>query len=101
MSTINLSNSKGRDAVVGAQSVVRPNKVRWLDEQGRQAQSARVMKGDQAHDLAALESQAGSREKVAQALIAGDPEIDIENVGSILKESSRVYVNPEGKIVHK
>jgi hypothetical protein len=101
MPSINLSNSKGRDAVVGAQAVSRPLKVRWLDEQGRQAQSARIVKGDLAHDVAALEGRAGGREKVAQALVDGDPEVDLETFGSVLRETSRVFVDVEGKIVHR
>ena len=101
MATINIANSKGRDAVVGAQSVVKPVKVRWLDEQGRQIQSSRVLKSNISHDLAALEAQAGGRDKVAQLLIEGDPEIDMEAFGSMLKETSRVFVDPDGKIVHK
>jgi hypothetical protein len=101
MPTINIANSKGRDAVVGSQSVVKPNKVRWLDEKGRQVQTARLLKSNIVHDLSALEAKAGGRDKVAQALIASDPEIDLETFGSILKETSRVYVDPDGKIVHK
>jgi len=101
MGTINLSNSKGRDAVVGSQSVLKPVKVRYLDEQGRQAQSGRVIKGDMSHDLKALEAAAGGREKVAEALIAGDPEVDVESFGTLLRDTSRVYVDPDGKIVHK
>ena len=101
MGTINITNSKGRDAIVGAQTVIRPIKVRWLDEQGRQAQSARVMKSDLSHDLAALEAQAGGRDKIAAALIADDPELDVESFGALLKETSRVFVDPDGKIVHK
>ena len=101
MATINLSNSKGRDAMVGAQTVGKPLKVRWLDEQGRQIESSRIMKGDLAHDIAALEAQAGGRDKIAQLLVSGDPEIDIETYGSVLKETSRVFINPQGKIVHK
>jgi hypothetical protein len=101
MGTINLSNSKGRDAVVGSQTVIKPLKVRWVDEQGRQMNSGRVMKADLSHDLAALESQAGGRDKIAQTLIAGDPEIDLESYGSLLKQTSRVFVDPDGKVVHK
>src|SRR5580700_5944290 len=101
MPTINIANSKGRDAVVGSLSVVKPNKVRWLDEKGRQVQTARLVKSNMAYDLAALEAKAGGRDKVAQSLIAGDPEIDLETFGSVLKETSRVYVDPDGKIVHK
>jgi hypothetical protein len=98
---MNLSNSKGRDAVVGSQTVLKPLKVRWLDAQGRQMTSGRVMKADLAHDLAALETKAGGRDKIAPLLIAGDPEIDIESYGAVLKQSSRVWVDPDGKIVHK
>jgi hypothetical protein len=101
MGTINLSNSKGRDAVVGAQTVLKPLKVRWLDEQGRQMTSGRVMKADLSHDLATLESRAGGRDKIAHLLIAGDPEIDLEMYGALLKETSRVFVDPDGKVVHK
>jgi hypothetical protein len=101
MGTINIANSKGRDAVVGAQSVVKTLKVRWIDDKGRQAQSARVMKSDLSHDLTALETRAGGRDKIAQALIDGDPDIDVELFGSIMKETSRVFVDPEGKIVHR
>jgi hypothetical protein len=101
MGTINLTNSKGRDAVVGAQSVLKTMKVRWLDDQGRQIQSSRLMKGDLAHDLTALETLAGGKDKIAQALVSGDPEIDMENFGCVLAETSRVFVDPDGKIVHK
>jgi hypothetical protein len=101
MGTINLSNSKGRDAVVGAQTVVKPLKVRWVDDQGRQMTSGRVMKADLSHDLAALEAKAGARDKIAQLLIAGDPEIDLEMYGSLMKETIRVFVEADGKVVHK
>ena len=101
MATINIANSKGRDAVVGSQSVLKPVKVRWLDEKGRQVQSARLMKSDLAHDVAALEAKAGSREKISQLLVESDPEIDMEAFGSMLKDTSRVFVDPDGKIVRK
>jgi hypothetical protein len=96
-----MANSKGRDAVVGSQSVIKPLKVRWMDEKGRQAAGARVIKGDLSHDVAALESKAGGREKIAQTLVAGDPEVDMETFGSMMRETSRVFVDPDGKIVHK
>jgi len=101
MPTINLANSKGRDGVVGSQSVLKTLKVRWLDEKGRQAASARIIKGDLSHDVAALEAHAGGREKISQALVAGDPEIDMEIFGAMMRETSRVFVDADGKIVHK
>jgi hypothetical protein len=101
MGEINLSNSKGRDAVVNTASVRKPVRVRWLDEQGRQTATARVVKATLAQDLSALEKSAGGLDKVASQLIAADPEIDVELFGKMLKETSRVYIDPEGKIVHK
>ena len=73
MGTINIANSAGRDAVVGSQTVVKPIKVRWLDDNGRQAQPARLMKADLSHDLAALETKAGGRDKIAQTLTLSGP----------------------------
>ena len=58
--------------------MVRPLRVRWLDEQGRQAASARVLKATIDRDVSALERSAGGLDKVAQALIQGDPEFDTE-----------------------
>lgn len=101
MPSINLSNSKGRDAIVGSQSVQKPQKVRYVDKDGRQAQSARLIKADLGHDLAALEAQAGGREKIAQMLIDSDPEIDVELYGTAMKDTSRVYIDPTGRIVHR
>jgi hypothetical protein len=101
MATINIANSNGRDAVVGSQTVKKPIKVRWLDDQGRQAQPGRVMKSHLGHDLAALEAKAGAREKISELLVSGDPEVDMELFGAMLKETSRVYVDPDGHVVHK
>jgi hypothetical protein len=101
MGSMNLSNSGGRDAVVGAQAVQKHLKVRWLDDQGRQAQSARIIKGDLTRDISALDAKCGGRENVARSLVDGDPEIDLEMYGSFLRESSRVFVDIDGKVVHK
>lgn len=101
MPEINISNSAGRDAIVTMETVNAPVRVRWLDEQGRQANSVRVLKSTLDLDLGALQKQFGDVRGVGQALIQGDPEIDIETVGCFLQNTSRVYVDSEGKIVHK
>jgi hypothetical protein len=99
MPEITLTNAKGRDAQVRAESVCIPVRVRWLDVEGRQCAPARILKGtlDRGHD--ALASRFGA-DKLAGALIAGDPEIDLETVGSFLRDTSRVYVNPVRQVVH-
>jgi hypothetical protein len=100
MPEITLSNSKGRDAQVMAESVRVSSRVRWLDAEDRQASSARILKGTIDRDYAALASKFGDAEQVAAAIIAGDPEIDLESVGSFLRDTSRVYVNSDRQIVY-
>ena len=101
MGQINIANSAGRDAVVTTESVRSPQKVRWVDGKGRQARNARVIKAGINRDLVALSAQHGSLAEVAQALVEGDPEIDMENTGRFLTNTSRVYIDSKGQIVHK
>jgi hypothetical protein len=101
MAEINIANSAGRDAVVISQSVRSTLKVRWVDDQGRQASAVRILKSTIDRDAAALARQVGAMEKVSDALVTGDPEIDLEQVGRFLRETSRVYVDPTGQLVHR
>lgn len=99
MPDINISNAKGRDAVVGMHSVTSPELIRWVDDSGRQAGSSRFVKATLDHSLDALLNQHEDLEAVGAALIEGDPEIDLENTGRRLQETARVYVDRHGGIV--
>ena len=101
MPEINISDSGGRDAHVATQSVGTTLKVRWVDQQKRQVNSVRLLKAPVANDIDALRAQFGELNDVSKALIEGDPEIDLENTGRFLSDTSRVYINPDRKIVHK
>jgi hypothetical protein len=100
MPEISLTDSKGRDGAVVAESVRVPIRLRWLDESGRQATSVRLLKGTIDRDYAALLATAGQPEAIANALVAGDPEVDIETTGELLRDTSRVFVNSDRKVVH-
>ncbi len=101
MPEINISNSAGRDAVVTMETVNSPVRVRWLDDQGRQASSIRVLKSTLDLDVKHLVQESGDLQAVSQALIDGDPEINVETIGCFLRNTSRVYVDSEQSIVHK
>jgi hypothetical protein len=102
MGSINLSNSKGRDAMVATVPVRRARKVRYLDSQQRQASTCGILKSTITCDIDALLKQAGGGlDAVAQKLIHSDAEVDVENVGRFLKETRRVFVDQDGKVVHK
>ena len=101
MGSINLSSSKNRNARVSTQSVSTSLHVRWLDDKGRPAGNVRVVRATLEHDLdALLGKHGGDLALVGAALIHGDPEVDRERVGGYLRDTSRVYVSPDHKIVH-
>jgi hypothetical protein len=100
MGEINLSNSSGRDAIVATNSLSALKQIRWLDDQGRQAFSSRIVKSTLDHSLEAiLENHQCELEAVSQLLIDGDPEIDLQNTGKLLHETSRVFVDKHRGIV--
>jgi hypothetical protein len=96
-----LTNNKGRDSEVAGNSVRAPVRFRWIDSDGRQTTNCRLLKSTIDRDLDALLAKYGSLEAVAQALMKDDPEIDLERVGSFLRDTARVYVNKDKKIVHR
>jgi hypothetical protein len=83
------------------ESVNVPLRVRWLDAKNRQARNIRVLKSTVEHDIDALVAEQDGILNVAQALIDGDPEIDVESVGSFLSATSRVFVDKSNKLVHR
>ncbi len=101
MAELSLSNSAGRDAVIHISSVQEPLRVRWLDERGRPASSTRLIKATFQHEIAALLNQFETLPNISQQLIAGDPEIDFDSVGGFLQTTTRVLIDPSGKLVHK
>ena len=101
MAEINLCNSAGRDAVVKLQSLTSPMRVRWLDPEGRQVSTARMIKSSVNDDLDALLERHGDLRSVGAAICNSDPEINVEVAGRLLQETSRVYIDRSRKIVHR
>lgn len=96
---INISNPKNRDAVVAAEALNPTREVRYTDAKGRPVTTRKLLKTDVLHDLPELLKKSKKIEKVANALIKGDPEIDIESFGMTLTDMARVYVTKKG-IIH-
>ena len=102
MAEINLSDSKGRDATVSAESVTIATPYRWIDKNGAQATNRKILRSKVGYDIDTITAAAeGDLEAVADALVGGDPEVDIETFGEFLEDTSRVYVDPRQQIVYK
>jgi len=89
---INISNPKNRDAVVAAEALNPKREIRYTDAKGRPVSTRKLLKTDVLHDLPELLAKKKKLEKVADALVKEDPEIDIESFGMFLTDMSRVYV---------
>lgn len=96
---INLRNSKNRDAVVALEGLKPKRSVRFVERDGQPVVTRKLLKTDVSHDLPELLKKRKKIEKVADALVKADPEIDIEEFGMFLADTSRVYVSRRG-IVH-
>lgn len=96
---INISNAKRRDAVVALEGLMPRRDVRYVDPHGRPVLTRKLLKTDITHDLTQLMKRRKKADTLAKALIKEDPEIDIEQFGMFLQDTSRVYVSERG-IVH-
>jgi len=92
MPNINLSNENQRDAVVKAESVRIPEHVRYIGPKGGAAWTRKVLKATVDHDYDSLLEQYETPEGITEALLAGDPEVDIERFGHYLWNTSKVYM---------
>jgi len=97
--SINITNPKNRDAVVATEALNPKREVRYTDAKGRPVSTRKLLKTDVLHDLPELLAKKKKLEKVADALIKDDPEIDIESFGMTLTDMARVYVTKKG-IIH-
>ena len=101
MPNLNLADARGRDAVVSGESVTVRNETLWVDEAGEIVSSFRMLQATSDHSMEALlAANDDNLEKLGAALIEGDPEVDIERFGSFLSDLSRVFVSPDGSVVH-
>lgn len=96
---INIRNQKNRDAVVAFEAVMPKRDISFVDEKGDPVHTQKLLKTDIEHDLDALLEKRKTLESVGKSLIKEDPEIDIDQFGMFLTDTSRVYVSKKG-IIH-
>jgi len=94
---VHLTNSKGRDATV-VFGTVKAQKGPKLGLPGKPVEFMRFLAATQTSLHEALQETLG--EDYAQELIDGDPEVDIEEVGRRIGETSQVYLSSDGAVLH-
>lgn len=97
MRQIHIANAKGRNATVTYATPPKPATAR-LGLVGAQVEFRRYLAATPDGMHTAL--QASLEEDYAQALIVGDPEVDLERVGRRFTPIARVYLSSKGEVMH-
>lgn len=99
--SIALTDDQKRDALVALETAPRSETgFRQAGPGGVAVRLERLIKSTESTSLEALVRQAGSLEAVAATLIAGDPEIDREQVGRRLRNATRVALRQDGSVLY-
>lgn len=97
---ISIMDAKKRDAQIEVGSPTRRERMHYVDPDGQPVRHERLVKGTERTTYDALLAEHGSPEAVGQALIDGDPEIDLGQVGRRLTRTSRVYLGGDGHVLY-
>lgn len=103
MRMIHLESAEGRDTRV-AFGTLRPPSPPSLGRPPREdgsrpdIQFRRYVAATEPTDLEALEARFG--EDLAQALVDGDPEVDLERVGQAIGQTSVIWLSADGEVLH-
>jgi len=97
---ISIMDSKKRDAQIEVASPKKRKTTQWLSPDGQAIQHNRLIKGTENTTYQALVEKAGSPEDLSRALIDGDPELDLAQVGRRMTRTSRVYLGPQGNVLY-
>ena len=95
--SMRMTNAAGRDGSVQANPVARPSAVP-LGLLGHSVVFRRYLASTEACRGESLQGRLG--EDYAQALVDGDPEIDVEHVGRAIGETNVVFLTRSGEFLH-
>ena len=98
MRKINLSNDSKRDAEVAYGTCFHRQSPVYKTADGKRGQSERRVKATMGTTDESLLAQYG--EGLADALIAGDPEVDMERFGLKVEGVKKVYITPGQKVAY-
>jgi len=100
MRYIRLTDSKKRDARV---QYVSPNKKKaggYRNLEGEEIKSYRFINDTESYSPQNLLALHEDREELAEELINGDPEIDMEKAGRLIDSSNQVWIANNGKVLY-
>lgn len=99
MRLIHLANTAKRDAEVGFVPAPKRERAVLTLPDGERPSSVRFIKRTVSID--SLVEEFGGLPEVGQAIVDGDPEVDIEAVGKFIESPLRMYLTKDGDIAYR
>lgn len=98
---ISIADERKRDAQIESHGPARREPMRWISKTDHASlKLERLVKSTEKTSLDALTRSLGGSDAIAKALVEGDPEIDLEQVGRRLGQAARVWVGQAGQILY-
>lgn len=94
MRKINLANEKKRNAEVGFELNRKKSAIHYRTRNGESGSGCRLLKFTLKNEPEALQK---TYPDLTEALIAGDPEVDLEHAGRKLEDLTKIYLDVNGK----
>ena len=101
MRIFRIANQKNRDAEIELSTTKVTEKVIYLTAAKERVSTRRIVKNTSETSAPRLYQQYKDPAELAEALIQGDPEIDLEHTGRFLGQTTKVFVNPDLEIVYR
>ncbi|MCD7970846.1 MAG: hypothetical protein LUF87_10905 [Alistipes sp.] len=100
MKAIHIANARKRDAEVAVDTYVHYRSVSYELPDGQERENVRVLKSSVDLSMENLLRQYGDVESIAEAIIDGDPEVDMEIIGKKLRKLHKLYVDKDNRIAY-
>jgi len=101
MRTINITNEKKRDAQVCMEVLKKPSGFKKVLPSGEDYINLKILKHNLALAFETLSKNYADLVKMGEAVIAGDPEIDLELTGKRITGTRKLYLDKDGRIAYR
>jgi hypothetical protein len=96
---IHIADSKNRDAEIIFTNKPKKPLLKQITSDGKEVHTLRVLKGTAKNAYEGLLKIFVNPEAIADAMLSGDPEIDLHMTGRFIKGTTRVYIDKDLKPV--
>jgi len=101
MRTINITNEKKRDAQVCMEATMKPSGIRRTLKGGGDYFNVKTLKQNLSLAFETLSKNYDDLVQMGNAIIDGDPEIDMEIIGKRISGTQKLYLNKDNKIAYR